>query len=92
MRGWPRLGGHGIAALTALVLTVPVAEFVQIQQLSDAERRVRFALPATCTPTMSASPSFQAGRVTIDIECGSETLARSRGVEQTIPARWPATR
>jgi hypothetical protein len=37
-----------------LTLEVPVAEFVEIQKLSDEARRARFDLPETCVPDVSA--------------------------------------
>ncbi len=43
-------------ALLRVVLTLemPVAEFVEIQKLSDEARRARFDLPETCVPDVSA--------------------------------------
>jgi hypothetical protein len=47
-----------------------VREFVELQSLSDDDRRARLQLPANCTPRLGASPSIaRPGRLTVQIDC-----------------------
>jgi hypothetical protein len=65
------------ALLLIVVLTfdVSMAEFVEIQSLSDDERRARFALPATCTPRIAASAlTLRPARLSVFVECAGSAI------------------
>ena len=40
--------------LLAAVLSMSIAEFIELQKLSPADLRMRFSLPAACDPSLAA--------------------------------------
>jgi hypothetical protein len=47
-----------------------VGEFVELQGLSDDDRRARLQLPPSCSPRLGASPSITSpGRLNVQIDC-----------------------
>jgi hypothetical protein len=63
--------------VTALFMLVemPVAEFVAIQQASDRDRRRRFGLPATCHPNLTAVRAGR-GRIQVLVTCAEPAADR----------------
>jgi len=54
----------------AVTVSMSVAEFAVIQQLSAADLRARFGLPALCEPSMTAlSTDPMVNAVNVVIEC-----------------------
>ena len=60
-------------AMGILTLELSAAEFAQLQRLSDPERRARFDLPGSCSPTFTATQSMDArpSRLRVMVECRS---------------------
>jgi len=57
--------------LVALTLETSISDFVELQRLSDDERRVRLNLPESCVPSLTAvrSTTPPLDRVQILVEC-----------------------
>jgi hypothetical protein len=81
-----RAGAPGCLAQIVLAVTVSmsVAEFAAIQQLSAADLRARFGLPAMCEPSMTAlSTDPMVNAVNVVIEC-RQPSAQSAGPPQRV--------
>jgi len=62
-----------LTTMLALTLSVDAAELVTLVRLSDAALRVRFALPATCDPVLSATRPTPHGTIDVTIVCLGNT-------------------
>ena len=68
----------------AVTVSMSVVEFAAIQQLSAADLRARFGLPAVCEPSMTAlstDPTLNA--VSVVIEC-RQSSPQSAGPPQRL--------
>lgn len=68
MRTWP--GRWLITALAVTMIHTTVAEFLEIQGLSEPELRERFELPDACEPSVAAMRARR-DQVTVLISCAA---------------------
>jgi hypothetical protein len=67
--------------LLGVSVTMTVTEFIEVQKLSDEQLNVRFALPRSCQPALTAlTTNTAASLVLVAVECrgGSAPPAGSR--------------
>jgi hypothetical protein len=76
-----------VRSLLAVTVSVTMAEFIELQKLSNDDLRTRFRLSTSCEPAVTALATDPAvDRVMVAIEC------RTKSAPITPPARSPGDR
>jgi hypothetical protein len=76
-----------VRSLLVVTVSVTIAEFIELQKLSNDDLRIRFQLSSSCEPAVTALATDPAvDRVMVAIEC------RTKSTPITPPARSPGDR
>jgi len=69
-----------VKTLLAVTLSMTTGEFIEVQKLSLDELRVRFGLPRSCDPAVTASNvDPTANRMTVAIDCRAKPASPTPG-------------
>lgn len=84
----PRLIAVVAVALALVTIDLSVAEFVDVQRMTDAEIRARFHFPASCRPRIAALRG-RGTKITAVIHCAAQDRPAGDAAAASFDAPGP---